>query len=58
MQMPLGIEYLRGFEGEKPVFEIPTIVFCDFIEQKRPSLKNKGYHIEFVTKQTKELWRN
>jgi hypothetical protein len=58
MQMPLGLNYLKGYEGDKPVFDVPFDAFRGFVEQKRPSLKGKRYHIEFVTKQTKDLWRN
>ena len=57
LTMALGFEYLIGYDGEKPVFDIPMTAFYEYVEQKRPSLKDKKYNIEFVTKQTRELWR-
>jgi hypothetical protein len=56
LTMALGLEYLIGYEGEKPVFDIPMTAFYEYVEQKRPSLKDKKYHIELVTKKTSELW--
>ena len=56
LQMPVGLNYLVGYKGGMPIFDIPFKVFKDFVEQKRPTLKGKKYHIEFVTKQVKDLW--
>jgi len=57
MTMALGLEHLKGYDGDKPIFEMPFSSLLEYVEQKRPSLAGKKYHIEFVTKETKELWR-
>lgn len=56
MQMPLGLNQLIGYDGDMPVFNLSKSDVKKYVEQKRPSLKGKKYHIEFVTKTTKELW--
>lgn len=45
LSMPLGLKHLVGYNGDEPQFVIPDDDFFRFIEEKRPSLKGKDYHI-------------
>ena len=55
MQMPLGLPI--GYDGDKPVFQLHRGQLEQYVEQQKPSLINKPWHAELVTKETKELWR-
>ena len=57
MAMPLGIENLRGFDGDTAVFDFEQSDFRKVVERERPSLKGKNFYCEVVTKQTRDLWR-
>lgn len=54
--MPIG-KYFHGISDGKPLYNIPSEVFKDFIEERRPSLKGKPYSIAFVDKEIKDLWK-
>ena len=55
MQMPLGLPI--GYDGDKPVFQLHRGQLEQYVEQQKPSLINKPWQAELVTKETKELWR-
>lgn len=57
LQMPLGLGFLVGYDGDMPIFDVPKKAFTDFVEKERPSLKGKKFRVELVTKQIKDLWR-
>lgn len=56
MKMPLGLKYLKGYQGDKPIFDVSIGDFKDFVEEKRPSLTGKDYNIELCT--SKPTWRS
>ena len=57
LAMPLGIEHLKGFDGDDAIFNFTQGDFRKVVERERPSLKGKDFYCEIVTKQTRDLWR-